>query len=253
MRVLFFGNNWMGWRIALWLRAQGEEIVGLVLHEPERRGFGEEILRAAETAPEHIFDASTLQDPCVVERLRDLRPEIGVSALFGYVLRREVLDLPPSGCVNVHPALLPYNAGAYPNVWPIVDRTPAGVTIHFMDEGVDTGDIIAQRRVEIEPADTGETLYQRLLQQGLELFCETWPAIRSGHPPRIPQNRAGGTVHRVADVARIDEIKLDRMYTARQLIDILRARTFPPHPGAYFREGSRKIYLRLQLLSEDPS
>jgi methionyl-tRNA formyltransferase len=192
-----------------------------------------------------------LRKRAVLEDIRALKPDLGVSAFFGYLLRRGFLDLLPAGCINVHPAFLPYNRGAYPNVWSIIERTPAGVTIHYLDEGVDTGDIIAQVEVPIEPVDTGESLYRKLERAALELFKQTGPLIRSGEAPRLPQPRQEGTSHRVRDVERVDRIELDRTYTARELIDLLRARTFPPYPGAYFWSAGRKVYLRLQLLEEE--
>src|SRR5207248_7068189 len=135
------------------------------------------------------------------------------------------------------------------NVWSIVDGTPAGVTLHYIDEHVDTGDIIAQREVLVDAADTGGTLYNKLERAAEALFCETWPLVRSGKAPRIPQG-SGGTYHRVRDVEAIDEIDLDRPYKAGDLINILRARSFPPHRGAYFRDGNRKVYIEVSLISE---
>lgn len=253
MRVLYFANNRVGWQIGRWLREQGEEIVGLVLHPPKRRRFSAEILEAVPLAQERIFDGSRLREASVVAELGALRPELGVSALFGYLIPPEVLALFPCGCINLHPAYLPYNRGAYPNVWSIVDRTPAGVTIHFVDDGIDTGDVVAQRRVDVEPADTGETLYRRLEEASVALFRETWPLIRSKRALRTPQEPNAGTFHRVGDVERIDEIDLDRSYNARFLLDVLRARTFGSFPGTYFRDGARKIYVTVRLReSEEP-
>lgn len=250
MRILFFGNNWVGWQIMDRLRACDEEIVGLVLHPPERRKHGEEIICSAGVDPAYVFDGSRLRDTDVSAAIQELKPEIGISALFGYILRWDILALMPAGCVNVHPAFLPYNRGAYPNVWSIVEGTPAGVTIHYMDEGVDTGDIIAQRQVVVEPVDSGESLYRKLELACVELFQEAWPLIRAGQAPRITQSNEGSTYHRVRDVEGIDEIDLDRRYTARELINILRARTYPPYQGAYFRDGPRKVYIQLQLQYE---
>ena len=139
MRILYFGNNWVAWKIAGWLREQNEEIVGLVLHPPKRRKYGEEIMNSVGVSSARTFDGSQLHRPEVIEAISELNPRIGISVLFGYILKREVLDLTPAGCVNIHPALLPYNRGAYPNVWSIIERTPAGVTIQYIDEGVDTG------------------------------------------------------------------------------------------------------------------
>lgn len=250
MRILLFANNWVGWQIALWLRSQGEEIVGLVLHPASERKYGSEIIATVGLDAPNIFDGSLLRTAGMVNNIRSITPEIGISALFGYILRREILEILPSGCVNIHPAFLPYNRGAYPNIWSIVDNTPAGVTVHYIDDGVDTGDIIAQHQVSVEPTDTGESLYRRLEQSCVDLFKETWISIRNGTAPRNPQP-FGGTLHRLRDVAEIDEIDLNRTYTAGDLINILRARTFPPYKGAYFKSGHSKVFIQIQLQYED--
>jgi methionyl-tRNA formyltransferase len=251
MRLALFVNSWLGWQLTRWLRDQGEEIVALVVHPPERRKFGNEIIAAAGVAPEAIFDGSRLREPEVLAAIAACRPEMGASVLFGYILRAECLKMLPKGCINLHPAFLPYNRGANPNVWAIVDGTPAGVTLHWIDEGVDTGDIIAQERVPVDPLDTGATLYRKLEIASLELFRRLWPQVREGCAPRLPQSREGGTCHRVRDLETIDKIDLDANYTAGSLINILRARTFAPYPGAYFVQEGRRIFLRLQLLGED--
>jgi methionyl-tRNA formyltransferase len=251
MRTLFLGNNWVGWQVLRWLREQNEQIVGLVVHPLHKRKYGNEIIRSAQVSPAHIFDGSQLRQPEILEAIKALHPDVGLSVLFDYILRPEFLELFPAGVVNLHPSYLPYNRGQYPNVWSIVERTPAGVTLHYIDAGVDTGDVIARRRVPIEPIDTGETLYRKLEQVCVELFKETWPLIRSGRAPRTPQGEEEGTYHRTQDVEKIDHIDLDRTYTARELVNVIRARTFPPYPGAYFVHQGRKVYLRLQLLYEE--
>jgi methionyl-tRNA formyltransferase len=247
VRVLFFGNNALAARVAEYLRAQGDEIAGLVLHPEVKRRGGDEIRRAAGAAD--VYDGSRLAEPDTLRALAGLRAEIGVSVLFGYLLRPQVLELLPKGCVNLHPGYLPWNRGAYPNVWSIVDRTPAGATLHYVDEGIDTGDIVSQRQVEVLPTDTGASLYRRLEEACHAVFVEAWPRLRDGSAPRIPQ-RGEGSFHRVRDVEKIDEIDPERAYRAGELIDILRARTFPPYSGAYIRRGSRKVTLRVDLGEE---
>lgn len=251
MRILYLGNNWVGWQILQWLKERNEQIVGLVVHPLHKRKYGDDIIRCSQVSHKHIFDGSQLSQPDVLRAIETLKPDIGLSVFFGYILVPEFLDLFPFGVVNLHPAYLPYNKGAYPNVWSIVDRTPAGVTLHYVDAGIDTGDIIAQRQVPIEPVDTGETLYRKLEIACVELFMDTWPLISAGQAPRIQQRPDEGTFHRTRDVQKIDCIELDQKYTARELIDIIRARTFPPYPGAYFIHDGRKVYLRLQLLYEE--
>ena len=246
MRIVYFANNLLAARLAEWLTSQGESIVAAVLHPEHRRKCSAELI-AALPAGVPIIDGSKLSAPESIEQLRGLRPDIGVSVLFGYILRKDVLGLFPAGCVNLHPALLPYNRGAYPNVWSIIEETPAGATLHYIDEGVDTGNIIAQREVPVEPVDTGASLYSRLESAALLLFQETWPKIRSGESNPVSQSATSGTVHKVRDVTNIDCIDLDATYKAKDLINLIRARTFPPYRGAYFVHNGKKIYLELKL------
>jgi methionyl-tRNA formyltransferase len=250
MRVVLFANNWVGWKVAERIRAAGDEIVAVVAHPAGRRRYGDETLAAAGIDADRVIDGATLRDPGVPERLAALGADFGVSAFFGYILRKPVIDAFASGVVNVHPALLPYNRGSYPNVWSIIEGTPAGVTVHYIDEGVDTGDVIAQREVAVGPTDTGASLYRRLEEASVELFAESWALLREGRAPRSPQP-TGGTSHKIKDVERIDEVDLGRNYTGRELIDLLRARTFPGYRGAYFVKDGRRVYLELSLRYED--
>ncbi len=247
MRILYLGNNWLGWQVLRWLRERDEEIVGLVLHPERRRAYGEEILRTAGVPADRVFSGSKLRRPAVREAIAALRPEIGLSVLFAYILKPAFLRVFPRRVVNLHPSLLPYNRGAYPNVWSIIERTPAGASLHYLDEGVDTGEIIAQKEVEVEPVDTGETLYRKLERAALDLFRETWRQIENGTAVTLAQRQDAGTCHRARDVQAVDEIDLDASYRARDLIDLLRARTFPPHEAAFFRTEGRRVNVRIQL------
>jgi methionyl-tRNA formyltransferase len=251
MRIVCLCNNWLGWQVLQWLANQGQEIVGLVVHHAAEGKCLDEIRSAGERAGCVVFEDSFLSTPEGLAQIRACKADIAISVLFRNILRKPFLDLFPKGCLNLHPAYLPYNRGNYPNVWSIVEKTPAGVTLHYVDEGLDTGDIIAQEKVAVEMTDTGGTLYRKLELAALDLFQRTWPLVESGHAPRRQQSAAPGTSHRRADVAAIDEIDLAHMYRAEDLINILRARTFPPYLGTYFRHNGKKVYLSLEL-SEAP-
>ena len=258
MRVLLFANNWVGWKIAEFLREQRDtEIVGLVLHPqgeqyPANQQYGKEIARSVGLNSARMFDALQLKDPEILRDICALKPDIGISAFFGYILEKDCIDLFPNGCINIHPALLPFNRGKHPNVWSIIERTPSGVTMHYIDAGIDTGAIISQKEVQIEPIDTGETLYRKLEWACIELFQETWPMIVSNQVSSVLPAKETGTHHYARELKKFDELHLDQTYTARELIDIIRARTFPPHAGAYFvADDGSKVYLRLQLQYEE--
>ncbi|HWZ83136.1 MAG TPA: formyltransferase family protein [Terriglobales bacterium] len=247
MRLICLVNNHLGWQALEYLRQQ-EQVVGVVMHPPERANFEREIRASSGSA--ELFTAADLMDSACLKRIAELKPDLGISVLFGYLIKPVFLSLLPQGCLNLHPAYLPYNRGAYPNVWSIVDGTPAGVTLHYIDEGVDTGDVVAQKAVPVSCTDTGEILYHKLEAAGMQLLSETWPAIQDGRIDRVPQRSGEATFHKVADVAEIDEIHLEKSYPAERLLRVLRARTFPPHRGAFFRRDGRKVYVRVQFEEE---
>lgn len=124
-----------------------------------------------------------------------------VSYGYRHILKRDVLSLfnSDSVCrgVNLHISYLPYNRGADPNFWSFIESSPKGVTIHCLDEGIDTGDILAQELVPVHPEDTLRSSYERLQFAMQRLFIQTWPAIERGAPLRIPQG--DGTHHFAKD------------------------------------------------------
>jgi methionyl-tRNA formyltransferase len=251
MRIFCLCNNWLGWQALRWLGQQGDEVVGLALHPPARSKYGNEIRREISNTNCLVLDGSQLREPDVLNQVRDLQADIAVSVLFAYVLSADFIGLFSQGCINLHPALLPHNRGSFPNVWSIVTKTPAGVTLHYIDRGIDTGDVIAQKEVAIKVTDTGASLYRRLEVEGLELFKEAWPSIRAGTCLRAVQPAGLGSYHRARDVETIDEIDLEKSYRAEDLLNVIRARTFPPYRGAYFVHAGKRVYLRLDLSDSD--
>ena len=160
-------------------------------------------------------------------------------------------DIPTKGCVNFHLSFLPYNRGTKPNVWAIVEGTPAGVTLHYVDEDIDSGQIIAQSKVEIDAIDTGMTLYYKLLNEIVELFQITWLKIKNDKILPKTNKLDEGTLHYNKDIKDLDLINLDKQYKGSDLINILRSRTFPPHPSAYFIHKGRKVYISVNLDYEE--
>lgn len=251
MKVFLMADYRVGWEVAKYLRTMGENIVGLAVH-PVRmehqinRGYTRKIIETVGLPKQLVFDGEKLKNGEGIERVRALQPDVILCVFWGFLLQQELINIPTSGCINFHCAYLPYNRGKNPNIWPIIEGTPAGVTLHYIDPGIDSGDIMAQKEVMVEPIDTGKTLYEKLANAFIVLFHETWPKMKNGTVKSIPQPQ-GGTFHYAKDLQKLDHIDLDKLYTGRELINILRARTFPPYPGAYFLAGGEKIYMELHL------
>ncbi|WP_028584667.1 formyltransferase family protein [Desulfogranum mediterraneum] len=132
-----------------------------------------------------------------------------VSYGYRYILRREVLEMMPSRAVNLHISYLPWNRGADPNFWSFVDDTPKGVTIHYIDEGVDTGDVIVQKKVDFDfSIETLASSYRVLQLEIQKLFIENWSEIKLGRCKREKQNGVG-SMHRKKDIEGYDYLLTD--------------------------------------------
>jgi methionyl-tRNA formyltransferase len=144
-------------------------------------------------------------EPLDLGALDALDPALLVSHGYRRIIRAPVLERFPGRVINLHISLLPYNRGTDPNLWSALEGTPAGVTIHFVDEGVDTGDVIAQREVALSDDETLASSYTRLQEEMAALLREQWPAIRAGTCARVPQT-GPATAHRAADRAAVEHL-----------------------------------------------
>jgi len=125
-----------------------------------------------------------------------------VSYGYRYILKADTLNRFSARAINLHISYLPWNRGADPNLWSWIEDTPKGVTIHHIDEGIDTGDIIVQKLVAFSGEETLASSYARLHEEMVATFIETWPRIRNGSAPRSVQG-AGGSFHSSKDKRRI--------------------------------------------------
>jgi methionyl-tRNA formyltransferase len=191
---------------------------------------------------------TTREQLSVVE---EVEPEFVVSCGYRHIVPESILSVPAEGCLNLHPAYLPYNRGANPNVWSIVDGTPAGVTLHYMDPGLDTGPVVAQRRVETSFADTGRDLYERLEDAQVDLFRQTWPEIETGTESVTHQDPDAGTYHETAEFDELCEIDPDSETTHRDFLNRLRALTFSPYNNAYVGIDGEQYYVSVEIERTD--
>jgi methionyl-tRNA formyltransferase len=121
-----------------------------------------------------------------------------ISYGYRYIIKPDIVRKFKNKAINLHISYLPWNKGADPNLWSFLEDSPKGVTIHYIDSGLDTGDIIVQKEVPYHEDDTLRTTYERLTQTIEQLFMEYWPLIREGKVKGIPQPK-GGSYHKLKD------------------------------------------------------
>lgn len=218
IEVIFLGINDVGMRIYDWLCNQ-----------------------------DNIFMHSILTTKDQLRIIKNVEPDYIISCGYQHIVPESILTIPTKGCLNLHPAYLPYNRGANPNVWSIIEGTPAGVTLHYMDPGIDTGDIVARRKVETAFSDSGKDLHKRLEDAQLELFQDVWSDILSDNISVVEQDENQGTYHQTSEFETLCELNPDEEVRVKEFLDRLRALTFPPYNNAKIEIDDETYYVEVDI------
>lgn len=164
----------------------GHELAAVVTQPDKPKGRGKAVLmtpvkeRALECGIP-VYQPKRVREPEFLDVLRKLNPDVIVVVAFGQILPREILTLPPFGCVNVHASLLPKYRGAAPIQWAVIDgETVSGVTTMQMNEGLDTGDILEQEEISLDPEETGGSLFEKLASLGGKMILSTLKGLEDG-------------------------------------------------------------------------
>ncbi len=251
-RMIFMGTPDFAVPSLAALLRLGCDLVGVVTQPDRPAGRGRRlepspVKRAAMQHSLPVVQPATLKAPEAVAELAALRPDVIVVAAYGQILRTDVLQLPPHGCINVHASLLPRWRGAAPVQAAILagDRV-TGSTIMRMDAGMDTGPILTQAALAIHPDDTGGTLTARLAQQGAELLAETLPRWLAGEITPLPQDASQATLCRPLHK---EQGVIDWTRPAEEIA--LAVRAFNPWPAAStLWQGEQLRILRAVALPE---
>lgn len=243
MKLVLFADNVVGMEITKYLLGSYPEDLALVVTTQRN-----EIYCAVEEKgiPVCIFDSAD----SVISRLAG-GVDLGVLAWWPKILKSPLLEVPRYGFLNTHPSLLPYNRGKHYNFWALIEQAPFGVTLHRVDSGVDTGDIVAQKEIPYDWCDNGGSLYFKAKAAMVGLFCQTYPALRAGGVSSIPQNSEIGSFHHSSEMHKASIIDLDCMYRGRDLINLLRARTFEGYPGCWFEETGNRYEISIEIRKVD--
>ena len=247
MRIFLFVDGFIGAQILKHLVSLNENIIGIAVQPEKVRNNFDEIKKYSKLKNEKISIVGKKPDKKFVDYLKKICPEIILVVSWTYILRENIFLIPKRGCLNFHMSYLPFNRGKKPNVWPIIEGTPAGVSIHYIDHGIDSGKILFRKQIDVEIIDTARTLYDKQLIAFVNLFRESWPKIKNNNINAMDNILNEGTFHFDEDFKELEEINLDKKYYPLELINQLRSKTFEPHEGAYFIHDNQKIFIRIEL------
>jgi len=235
MRIVFIGTGEIGLPVLRLLRESDEyELVGVVTQPDKPAGRAQRIeappIKAALAGSGlAILQPARIKSEEAVSEIRALAPDVIVVMAYGQILPRAVLDIPHVACLNLHASLLPKHRGAAPIQAAIVagDRD-SGITVMYMSEGLDTGDILLQSRLEIAAEETGGSLHDRLAQIAPDALHKALGLLQRGSAPRIPQDASVATY---APKLEREDGRIDWTESAALLERKIRA--FDPWPGAF--------------------
>jgi methionyl-tRNA formyltransferase len=235
MRVVFIGTGEIGVPVLRWLLDSGEhELVGVVTQPDKPFGREQRIqappIKAALGDRElPVLQPERIKRPEAIDGIRELAPEVIVVMAYGQILPRAVLDIPPIACLNLHASLLPKHRGAAPIQAAIVaGDSETGITVMYMDEGLDTGDMLLKRSIPIAADETGGSLHDRLAEISPAALEEALHLLAAGEAPRIPQNPAEATY---APKLEREHGLIASTQPAEEIERKIRA--FDPWPGSY--------------------
>lgn len=245
MRIVFMGTPDFAVPSLQILLESGHEVCAVYTQpdKPKGRGYTLTPPPVKVLAQEHgipVLQPQTLRTEEAYLSLKVYRPDIIIVVAYGKLLPKNILDLPPLGCVNVHGSLLPRYRGAAPIQWAVLNGDDVtGVTTMYMAEGLDTGDMILQKETPIGPDETAGQLFDRLSLMGAQLLKETLEQIENHTAPRIPQPAEGGSY---ASQLSKEMARIDWGREAAQVHNLVRGMNPWPVAQTTFRGKQLKVF-----------
>lgn len=242
MRVVFMGTPDFAVETVDAIAKAGHEIVLVVTQPDKPKGRGKEISfpPVKEWAVERnipVFQPMKIREPEAIETLKKYDADIFVVAAFGQILPKEILDMPPLGCVNVHASLLPKYRGAAPIQWAVINGDKvSGVTTMQMGVGLDDGDMLLKQEVVLSEDETGGSLFDRLAKVGGELILRTMEGLEAGTIIPVPQKEAEAT-----HVGMIKKSLGQLDFSEEAMVLERKIRGLNPWPSAYTKLGNKTL------------
>lgn len=252
MKIVFMGTPDIAAGCLQKLIDEKSEIIGVVTQpdKPQNRGKKLGMPPVKELALKYdlpVYQPVKARDEEFVKILQELNPDIIVVVAFGQILPKSILDIPKLGCINVHVSLLPKYRGAAPINWVIINgEEKTGVTTMYMDEGLDTGDMILTEEFDLDDEITAGELHDKMTVIGAETLVKTLELIKEGKAPRTPQNHEEFTY---APIMKKTLGHIDWNKSGREVHNL--ARGVNPWPGAYtiYNDVTMKIW-KTKVLDE---
>ena len=242
MKIVFMGTPDFSVNALENIVKAGHDVVGVITQpdKPKGRGGKMQYTPVKEKALElglDVYQPQRVKETEFIEKLKEMNPDAIVVIAFGQILPKAILDMPKYGCINVHASLLPKYRGAAPIQWSVIDgEKETGVTTMYMNEGLDTGDIIDKVVVPIDKKETGGSLFDKLAIEGGKLILKTLIELENGTAVRTPQDDSKSNY---AGMINKQLGKIDFNKSANEIERLIRG--LNPWPSAYTKMAGKTL------------
>ena len=242
MKIVFMGTPDFSVNALENIVKAGHDVVGVITQpdKPKGRGGKMQYTPVKEKALElglDVYQPQRVKETEFIEKLKEMNPDAIVVIAFGQILPKAILDMPKYGCINVHASLLPKYRGAAPIQWSVIDgEKETGVTTMYMNEGLDTGDIIDKVVVPIDKKETGGSLFDKLAIEGGKLILKTLIELENGTAVRTPQDDSKSNY---AGMINKQLGKIDFNKSANEIERLIRG--LSPWPSAYTKMDGKTL------------
>ena len=242
MKIVFMGTPDFSVNALENIVKAGHDVVGVITQpdKPKGRGGKMQYTPVKEKALElglDVYQPQRVKETEFIEKLTEMNPDAIVVIAFGQILPKAILDMPKYGCINVHASLLPKYRGAAPIQWSVIDgEKETGVTTMYMNEGLDTGDIIDKVVVPIDKKETGGSLFDKLAIEGGKLILKTLIELENGTAVRTPQDDSKSNY---AGMINKQLGKIDFNKSANEIERLIRG--LNPWPSAYTKMDGKTL------------
>lgn len=251
MKCIVLGYHNIGCAGIEALLKNGFDIAAVFTHKdnPDENIWFDSVANLASSHGIPVYAPDSINHPVWVNKIKEIAPDIIFSFYYRDLVKKEILDIPKHGCLNMHGSLLPKYRGRVPINWALINgEKETGVTLHYMVEKADAGDIVGQEKIAIDDNDTAKTIHLKARDATTKLLNELLPAVKTGNAPRTPQNDSDATKFGGRKPA---DGEIDWKKTACEIRNLVRAVTYP-YPGAFSFMGDRKCLIWSVSLAENP-
>jgi len=248
-RIALFANHQPGLEVAKYLSNHESSKISVLYLPDENKDNDKEIQLESKVNKNNIYRGNIVKDSGHIKWFRDQKFDAIICVYWPWLLKKEIFSSVKT-TLNFHPAFLPINRGWFPHVHSLIDGSKAGVTLHQIADGADTGSIWIQEEEKILPNDTAKSIYLRLQEKIVKLFIQNWDKIIDGEIQTTKQDESLAIYRPKKAIEKLDFIDINQEMKVKNLINLLRARSFGDLGFAYIEENNEKVFLNLRLSKE---